>query len=154
MVAKRETRKSAAAGAAWRLFMDVVFQHQGHFLTLAQKFGLNPGSLKLLISLDPKQPAPMSSAASLMQCDASTVTWLVDRLEEKALVERKPSPNDRRVKTIALTKKGIVTQQQIDAMLYEPPPALDALTDEDLEGLAKALRKIRAAQTGAMPSAS
>jgi DNA-binding MarR family transcriptional regulator len=51
-------------------------------------------------------------------------TWLVDRLEERGLVERRTPPNDRRVKTIVLTPLGIRTQQRLRESHYETPGAL------------------------------
>ena len=48
----------------------------------------------------------MSSLAGAWKCDASNVTWLVDRLEEHGLAERRAHPADRRIRTVALTQKG------------------------------------------------
>ena len=126
--------------------MDVVFSQQGHFLSLTQEFGINPGSLKLLLSLDPDQPAPMYTLAEQIRCDASMVTWLVDRLEERGLVERRSSATDRRIKTVVLTREGADFRKRFEARLYEPPAAFKALPVEELEGLAKTLCKVRAAQ--------
>jgi DNA-binding MarR family transcriptional regulator len=126
--------------------MEVVFSQQGHFLSLTQEFGINPGSLKLLLSLDPEQPAPMSGLAEQMRCDASMVTWLVDRLEERGLVERKLSAADRRIKTVVLTREGADFRKRFETRLYEPPGAFKDLSADELESLTKTLGKVRAAQ--------
>ena len=42
----------------------------------------------------------MRHLASLLKCDPSNVTFLVDRLEERGLVERQTDPADRRVKLV------------------------------------------------------
>lgn len=146
MTSRRRANKVELASAAWRLWLDVVFSQQGHFLSLAQEFGLNPGSIKLLLSFNPDQPAPMYTLAEQMRCDASMVTWLVDRLEERGLVERQPSTTDRRIKTVVLTREGLGFRKRFEARLYEPPAAFKTLSNEDLEGLTKTLRKVRAAQ--------
>lgn len=41
-----------------------------------------------------------------MNCEASNLTGLVDRLEARGLVERQPHPDDRRVKCVGLTAAG------------------------------------------------
>jgi len=125
------------------LLIGAVFQRQDYLVQTAAELGLNPGHMKALILLDPAHPAPMRSLSDALMCDASMATWLVDRLEEQRLVERKASTSDRRVKTVALTQKGVAARKQIEAKLLEPPPEFDALTPEDLAGLMRALRKLR-----------
>ena len=87
----------------------------------------------------------MGGLAQGMACDASTMTWLVDRLEERGRVERRPHPNDRRVKTVVLTPAGIQTKARVHEILYEPPPALLALDRETLQTLRRALSKLDSA---------
>ena len=48
----------------------------------------------------------MGELANAMHCDNSNITGIVDRLEEKGLVERRPADHDRRVKLIAPTPEG------------------------------------------------
>jgi len=56
--------------------------------------------------IEPDRPVPMGRLADTLACDASNVTGLVDRLEARGLVQRLPSPADRRVKVIQLTPTG------------------------------------------------
>jgi DNA-binding MarR family transcriptional regulator len=51
--------------------------------------------------------------AERLQCDPSNVTFLVDRLEERGLVERVAVATDRRVKAIALTTAGVATRDRL-----------------------------------------
>jgi DNA-binding MarR family transcriptional regulator len=62
-----------------------------------------------LLYLEPDVPKPMGALADAWKCDASNVTWLVDRLEEHGLAERVPHATDRRVRTVVLTRKGSTT---------------------------------------------
>ena len=103
--------------------------------------------MKALMLMNPQRPAPMRSFADALLCDASMATRLVDRLEQQGLVERKPSTSDRRVKTVALTQKGMAGRKQIKDKLFEPPPEFDALTGDDLAGLVRALRRLRTSDT-------
>ena len=111
----------------------------GRSSEIVQRLGLTPGHSKALLMLDPDQPLPMGNLAQQFSCDASTVTWLVDRLEERGLVERRGLASDRRVKTVALTPLGVKTKEELEQALYEPPAELIALDDSILEELHRAL---------------
>ena len=106
---------------------------------MAAEFGINPGAMKMLFDLEPDDPRPMRALAEAFQCDASNITWLVDRLEERGLVERRTLPTDRRVKTVALTPVGEKTKAAMLERLYQPPEDLLALTRDQLVALRDAL---------------
>jgi DNA-binding MarR family transcriptional regulator len=72
------------------------------------------------------------------------VAWLVDRLEERGLVERRTPPSDRRVKTVVLTPLGIKTRNKLRQSFYDPPGALRSLDATSLETLRHELRKLPA----------
>jgi len=130
------------ADDVWRLLTALLMVRKQEFPALAASVGLNPGAMHALLQLDPDEPQSMSSLAGAWKCDASNVTWLVDRLEEHGLAERRAHPGDRRIRTVALTRKGAKIRSQVEARLYEAPDNLRALSVRDLETLAKILRKI------------
>jgi DNA-binding MarR family transcriptional regulator len=130
------------ADTVWRLLTALLMVRKEQFPALAASFGLNPGAMHALLQLDPDEPQSMSSLAGAWKCDASNVTWLVDRLEEHGLAERRAHPGDRRIRTVALTRKGAKIRSQVEARMYEAPDNLRALSLRDLETLAKILRKI------------
>jgi DNA-binding MarR family transcriptional regulator len=130
------------ADEAWRLLTAVLMVRKEEFPALAASFGLNPGAMHALLQLDADEPQSMSSLAGAWKCDASNVTWLVDRLEEHGLAERRAHPGDRRIRTVGLTRKGAKVRSQVEARLYEAPANLRALSARDLDTLAKLLRKI------------
>jgi DNA-binding MarR family transcriptional regulator len=111
---------------------------------LMDELRLTPGHVRALSILDPAEPRPMRAMASALCCDASMATWLVDRLEERGLVERQTPPNDRRVKTIVLTPLGIRTRERLRESFYDPPDALMDLDARSLEALRSELRKLPA----------
>jgi DNA-binding MarR family transcriptional regulator len=130
------------ADEAWRLLTAVMMVRKEEFPALAASFGLNPGAMHALLQLDPDEPQSMSSLAGAWKCDASNVTWLVDRLEEHGLAERRAHPTDRRIRTVALTRRGAKVRSQVEARMYEAPEILRELSARDLEVLTKVLRKI------------
>lgn len=142
--ARPPAAKQALAAEAWRLMADFAaagFRGNTH-AELMSELGLTPAHLRALSILDPDQPRPMRAMADTLCCDASMATWLVDRLEERGLAERRTPPGDRRVKTIVLTPLGIKTRQRLREARYEPPGALLDLDVSSLESLLRELRKL------------
>ena len=96
-------RKQDTAADVWRTMagftLDVL--QGGDHLAVLREHGLTPGHLKALSTLDPDEPRSMGAMADLLQCDASQITFLVDRLEETWIrrtthaAERPPGEDDR-----------------------------------------------------------
>jgi MarR family transcriptional regulator, organic hydroperoxide resistance regulator len=141
MVMSRHS-KGATAAEVWRLLMQASMAQFGRTSGVLEQLGLTPGHMKALLMLDPDEARPMGSLAQQFACDASTMTWLVDRLEERGLVERGGLPTDRRVKTISLTALGREMKAQLEERLFEPPAPVLALDDSVLEALREALTKV------------
>jgi DNA-binding MarR family transcriptional regulator len=140
--------KRTLAGEVWRMMAEFSFamaQRGRHFAAL-KELGLTPGHLKMLGALDAGDPRPMGALAEACHCDPSMATWLVDRLEERGLVERRMLPSDRRVKTVALTKLGVSTKHRLFDQMYDPPEELVALDRKTLEGLKRELTKLPAVE--------
>jgi DNA-binding MarR family transcriptional regulator len=131
-----------AAGRAWRLMYGLMMERKQDMPAIAASFGINPGAMHALMHLDPETPKSMSALADILKCDASNVTWLIDRLEESGLAERRPHPTDRRIRTVAITANGLQVRAQIEARLFEAPESLRSLSTRDLETLGKVLEKI------------
>ncbi|SDS77363.1 MarR family winged helix-turn-helix transcriptional regulator [Actinoplanes derwentensis] len=94
---------------------DLVFQAAGRlrqgFNTIAAELGLTPAQALALVNL--RGPAPMRDLADVLSCDASNVTGIVDALEKRGLVTRRPDPSDRRVKHVVLTDEGTRRRDQL-----------------------------------------
>lgn len=66
----------------------------------------------------------MSALAATLNCDPSTITFITDRLQQRGLIQRMVSPNDRRSKVIALTAQGAqVRARFVQAMATDSPLA-------------------------------
>jgi DNA-binding MarR family transcriptional regulator len=77
-----------------------------------------------------------------MSCDASNVTGLSDRLEARGLLERGPSPGDRRVKVLSLTEDGEQLHAQLWRRLMTDSPVDRGLTQAEQRTLRELLRKL------------
>ncbi len=144
---RKSTSKEELASTCFRQMTSFLQHHRQRFLTVAAEHGLTPAHLGALLSLEPGHPQPMRALAALWRCDASNVTWLVDRLEDKGLVARAPLPNDRRVKTVVLTEQGEKVRSTVDVELAQPPAPMLALSTADLTKLSQLLERM-AAGTG------
>lgn len=132
----------SSAAEVWRLLLQCTMHRFGKTSGIMQQLGLTPGHTKVLLTLDPDGALPIGSLAQQFSCDASTMTWLVDRLEERGLVERRGLPSDRRVKTVALTPRGVRTKADLEDRLYDPPEELLTLDDSVLEAVRDVLTKL------------
>ena len=91
------------------------------------------------------EPLSQRQLAARFGCDPSNISLLVDRLVERALVERRPNPSDGRVKLIVATDAGRELAERCCADREWLTTALDALTDEQRDQLREALLQMHAA---------
>lgn len=73
---------------------------------LNKTYSISAAQLNCLLALYENGPLPPSQIAKHMLVKSSTVTGVVDRLEQKGLVQRLRISSDRRVITIELTQTG------------------------------------------------
>lgn len=141
LMGRSKQSKRTTAAEVWRLMGEFTFERfkHGPHQAILRRYDLTPGHMKTLLLLDPDEPKPMRAISDAMHSDASMATWLVDRLEDRGLVERRGSSKDRRVKMVVLTRKGIAVRDSLAEALYAPPPELLALDAERLEALRRAL---------------
>ena len=85
---------------------------------------------------------PMGRLAETLSCDASNVTGLVDRLESRGLVRRRPSATDRRVKVLVLTPTGSRLRALLLERLTAPPAALERLSLREQRELMRILTRL------------
>jgi DNA-binding MarR family transcriptional regulator len=127
--------------AAWRMMFDMLMASAPQRLESLERRGLTPNDSRALFTLG-AEGEPISALARNWGCDASTATWIVDRLERAGLAERAAREGDRRVKLVRLTEKGATTKAELLAEHYRPPAALSALSKDELEELVRLLGKI------------
>jgi DNA-binding MarR family transcriptional regulator len=87
------------------LIGTVVARYHEEYEEAAAEHALT-GAQARLLSLLSLEPLPMRRLAQRLKCEPSNVTGIVDRLEARGLVERRPDPGDRRVKLAAVTEEG------------------------------------------------
>ena len=110
-----------------------------------QRMGITPVMGHFLDELAKMPPGPMSQLVARMEVDPGWVTDIVDRLEARGDVIRRPSPDDRRVKIIELTAAGRRTWQKVQDLMETPPPEMDELSEDELNVLARIGERLSAA---------
>jgi DNA-binding MarR family transcriptional regulator len=118
-ITRRYTQESEAAGAV----------HQ-----------LTPLQVKALLAAE--EPVPMRRIAERLHAEPSNVTTIVDRLEARGLVERRPDPGDRRVKLVAATPAGRATATDLRTRMPFAAAPLTRLTGGQRESLRDLLQLI------------
>ncbi|WP_430787577.1 MarR family winged helix-turn-helix transcriptional regulator [Virgibacillus flavescens] len=85
--------------------------------------GLSLTEFSVMELLYNKGQQPIQKIGKKILLASSSTTYVVDKLEGKQLLERKDSPNDRRIKYAALTMDGEKIMKQIF------PKHVDAMND-------------------------
>jgi DNA-binding MarR family transcriptional regulator len=95
-----------------------------------------------LCLLEPNQPVPMKSLAKFMSCDPSNVTGIIEQLVSEGFVERKESEQDRRIKTVTITDKGLALRDRfLEITTSTRLPNLESLTQAETSQLIAILEK-------------
>jgi DNA-binding MarR family transcriptional regulator len=134
-------RRTSPASEAWALMHELFHASRRRFLAVASEFELSPPQVRALGVLDPERPVPMSELAGALHCDNSNVTGIVDRLEDRGLVERRSATHDRRVKMLAVTPRGAELRDRLAERLEQAPEPLARLSAEDQRALRDIMRR-------------
>lgn len=108
--------------------------------------GLSMSTWHVLVMLERHGDMSMSRLADLLDISLSNATGVIDRMEERGLVERVRVPDDRRVVLVHVSDEGrrLLNEVEVlgDEMLRRVLARLDA---KQLAGVAQAMADIRAA---------
>lgn len=136
-----KTRPDALTMEVVELIGDVVARFYSDYEDAAGEYALT-GAQARLLSLLSLEPLPMRKLAQKLKCEPSNVTGIVDRLEGRGLVERRPDPADRRVKVAAVTDEGRRVARDLREGLRFAREPLAGLSDEERESLRDLLRRM------------
>lgn len=141
----RNGRDQAAddqAGRIWAAMRDLTDSYPSRdVLREALNLGRGSGRVKALLWLA-EGPLSLSELAAAVSVDAPYATLIVDNLEERGLVERRPDSADRRRKLVALTPEGKEAAQRALRIKREPPPGFTNLSAAELDTLEELMRRL------------
>jgi DNA-binding MarR family transcriptional regulator len=123
-----------------RHLLGVMQAMKQHVSDLAVTFDLTLSQLDALKNLG--APCSQRELAQCLHFDASNVTDIVDRLEERGLVVRTIDPTDRRVRRLVLTREGEELRQKLFEQAMAGAPPVTALSAAEQRSLCALLGKI------------
>ena len=125
------------------LLIQIAFRVKHGLILLAEKHDLTAPQLHTLGIMKPGEAIPMNTISCILQCDASNVTGIVDRLLMHGYIERTENPKDRRVKMISLTPAGEELRKTLfDEMADYELPEFKQLAEEQRAELKTILSQI------------
>jgi DNA-binding MarR family transcriptional regulator len=126
--------------------MDAVYTKPGYlfrrmqqiavalFVEECQAYALTPVQFAAMVAIHTHPGIDATRLSAVIAFDRSTLGNVIERLESKEYVERKPSPEDKRVKLLYPTRSGA-------ALLRDIMPAVDRAQARMLRPLKPADRK-------------
>ncbi|MEV0345795.1 MarR family transcriptional regulator [Nonomuraea sp. NPDC050680] len=115
-------------------------QHTGPAL---EPYGVDGRELAVLNVLDAADPLSQQEAATRLRIDRTTMVAMIDTLEGKELVSRRPHPDDRRKNMVELTPRGRDTLREGGQAVDEAERAfLAKLAPDDAARLRELLDKL------------
>jgi DNA-binding MarR family transcriptional regulator len=126
--------------------MDAVYTKPGYlfrrmqqiavsiFVEECQAFDLTPVQYAALVAIHTHPGIDATRLSAVIAFDRSTLGSVIERLEAKGYIERKPAPEDKRVKLLTLKRSGV-------ALLRNIMPVVDRAQARMLAPLKPADRK-------------
>lgn len=106
-------------------------------------FELTPGLFGVMVLIDSNPGLNQSRLGVAMGVDRSTVVAVIDRLQARGLVTRKPSTADRRAHRLTLTPKGkALLEAAVPEVRAHEARIAEALTPEERATLLALLEKL------------
>jgi DNA-binding MarR family transcriptional regulator len=103
--------------------------------------------LQVITTLEADGPLSMTRLAEAMDVSVASATGIVNRMEERGLVERRHDSADRRVVLVHLTRRGSKVFEVMERFRRDRlAKVLDHLTDDELAAFLIGMRAMRAAR--------
>jgi DNA-binding MarR family transcriptional regulator len=97
---------SAATLYGYHLLQDIYVLLDDGDRRVLRGFGLSTLQYAAMLLLDGSEGRRLTDMSELLQREKSTLTRIVDRLEQEGLVQRIADPHDRRAQRVLLTPSG------------------------------------------------
>lgn len=106
-------------------------------------FELSYAQWVVLFQLDEKKGNPMQELIHLLYKEKTTVTRMIDGLEKRGLIIKKPIEGDKRAKQVFLTPEGIAVRDKLFPLALNFNEKISSnLSEEEAKNLIEILKKI------------
>jgi DNA-binding MarR family transcriptional regulator len=120
----------------------------------ARAHGMTRAQWSILLRLQEQPGLLQKELAELLEVEPITVARLIDRLEGRAMVERRPDPNDRRCWRLHLTDASRPLLGEVNEQLDDVARILcDGLSDDEVDGVFTGMEHMRERALGHRSSA-
>jgi DNA-binding MarR family transcriptional regulator len=114
----------------------------------ARLHGMTRAQWGILIWLDRQPGISQKELSELLEVEPITVARLIDRLQARGMVERRPDPRDRRIWRLHLLRPARDVLHEIDEQRADMTRFVTAGIDEDsLDTMTEALLRMKATLT-------
>ena len=142
-----ESDATASSGStALKLWVVLARAYQAierHAVAHAAGRGLTSAEFGVLEALYHKGPLLLGEVQRKLLISSAGITYVVDRLERKGFVERRPCPTDRRARYAALTQDGSALIERIfPEHARRMEQALSGLSPREQQRVTDLLRKL------------
>jgi len=104
---------------------------------------LNSAQGRILFVLWKQDGIPITELARATMLSKSTLTSMLDRLEETGHIRREPSPGDRRITLITLTERNRLLRDRYDQVSREMTELFyEGFTPDEIATFERGLRRI------------
>lgn len=137
---------SAARYTLGVLLRDTSRLIRRRFVQYARERGLplNRSEAQVLVHVDREPGMSQAQLAEQLDLEAISLVRLIDSLQEAGLIERRPHPHDRRIRTLWLTEAAQPILAQVMAVRAEVrAQAMAGMSDTDQEKLLDLLITVR-----------
>ena len=147
----RHANARSEADAVWQLMVGMVWETRGARGEWRRKVseisGLPFSRIRILWRLV-DAPMTLRQIADDTGMDAPAATVAVNDLEDRALVERHPHPENRRAKLVSITRAGKQIVELVNRTMQDDAPAgFQQLSKTDLAHLRRILERINRSES-------
>jgi DNA-binding MarR family transcriptional regulator len=130
------------------LISQLGFFSSRGFMEALEPVGIDPREFLLMRFVAASEGQSQQALAERLTVPASRMVALVDHLEDAGFLERRPDPEDRRVRGLHLTRKGRGALERASKVAIDYETRLCAgINREEREMLIDLLQKLQVSQT-------
>ena len=126
------------------LASDIGRLFRKRFESSSRDIGVTGGQWRALARIAECPGINQGALASMLEVEAITAGRMVDRLEKRGLVERRPDPNDRRVWLLHATPQTLASlellRQRMGGVVDD---ATEIFSQQELDLLASLMKRLR-----------
>lgn len=125
------------------LMAHADFKYHEDMDKVLHKHGVSKPIYRVMTVLREHQPLSIGAIAEAALTKRSTISRIIDRMQEQGLVATEPNPEDNRITEVTLTPAGLHTLRKLTPIVGRQfSRAMDGISNRDIAHLLRTLQKI------------